>query len=116
MISTAIRSRGHYYIPHRANVLPKFQSECASINDVFGYGVQMMSREELHREHVCDQEAAGAMWEPDGTCIHAATLAFDYVRLVRKLGTKIYTASPVMGWKFKSDVHHLITPGGARAG
>jgi len=103
---------GHYYIAHRANVLPKLQSECALMNDVFGYGARMMSREELHREHVCDQEAAGAMWEPDGTCIHAAKLAFDYVRLARKLGAKIYTASPVMGWKIKSGAHHLTTPGG----
>ena len=71
-----------------------------------------MGREELHEGHVKDDEAAGAMWEPDGTCIHAAKLAFSYVRLARKLGAKIHTASPVMGWKTKDGVHHLTTPGG----
>ena len=71
-----------------------------------------MGRDELHEKHVKDQEAHGAMWEPDGTSIHAAKLAFSYVKLARKLGAKIHTASPVMGWKIVDGVHHLTTPGG----
>ena len=53
------------------------------------------------------KEAAGAMHEPDGTCIHAAKLAFGYQNLARKLGAKVHPASPVMGWKIKNGVHHL---------
>lgn len=103
---------GHYYIAHREKVMPKLEKESALLNETFGYGSKILSRDELHEHHVKDQEAVGAMWEPDGTCIHAGKLAFDYIRLARKLGAKIHTASPVMGWKTVDGVHHLTTPGG----
>ncbi|WP_282181150.1 NAD(P)/FAD-dependent oxidoreductase [Aliiroseovarius marinus] len=103
---------GHYYIAHREKVMPKLAKEAALLNETFGYGARMISREELHEKHVKDQEAAGAMWEPDGTCIHAGKLAFGYAKMARRLGVKIHTGSPVMGWETKGDVHHLRTPGG----
>lgn len=103
---------GHYYIAHRAKVMAGLEKEAALLNDTFGYGARMISREELHEQHVRDVEAHGAMWEPDGTCIHAAKLAFGYIRMARKLGVKIHTGSPVMGWETKDGVHHLRTPGG----
>ena len=103
---------GHYYIAHKPGVMPRLEKESKLLNDVFGYGSRILSREELHEEHVKDQEAAGAMLEPDGTCIHAAKLAFGYLKLARKLGARVHTASPVMGWSIKNGVHHLSTPGG----
>ncbi len=108
---------GHFYIAHRKKVMPKLEKEAKLLNEVFGYGAKMFSREELHEKYVKDQEAAGAMWEPDGTCIHAAKLAFGYLKMARRLGVKVYTASPVMGWKTEGGKHHLTTPGGmVRAG
>ncbi len=103
---------GHYYIAHRDKVMAGLQKECDLLNSTFGYKSRVMSREELHADHVKDQEAAGAMWEPDGTCIHAGKLAFGYVNMARRLGAKIHTASPVMGWETVNGVHHLRTPGG----
>jgi taurine dehydrogenase large subunit len=103
---------GHYYIAHKPGVMPKLEKESKLLNEVFGYGSRILSRDELHAEHVKDQEAAGAMHEPDGTCIHAAKLAFGYQNLARSLGAKIHPASPVMGWTIKDGVHHLRTPGG----
>ena len=103
---------GHYYIAHKSSVIPRLEQESALLNKVFGYGSRMMSRAELHEKHVIDQEAAGALHEPDGISIHAARLAFGYQNLARKLGAKIHPASPVMGWKIKNGVHHLTTPGG----
>jgi len=103
---------GHYYIAHKPAVIPRLQQESALLNEVFGYGSRMLSRAELHEKYVIDQEAAGAMHEPDGTSIHAARLAFGYQNLARRLGAKIHPASPVMGWKIINGVHHLTTPGG----
>ncbi len=103
---------GHYYIAHRDKVMAGLQKESDLLNSTFGYKSRVMSREELHADHVKDQEAAGAMWEPDGTCIHAGKLAFGYVNMARRLGAKIHTASPVMGWETVNGVHHLRTPGG----
>src|SRR5699024_12245555 len=93
-------------------VMPRLERESKLLDDTFGYGSRIRSREELHAEHVKDQEAAGAMHEPDGISIHAAKLAFGYLGLARKLGATVHTASPVMEWKTEGAVHHLTTPSG----
>lgn len=103
---------GHFYIAHKAGVMPKLEKESALLNGTFGYKSRVVSREELHENHVMDQEAAGALHEPDGTCIHAAKLAFGYIKMARRLGATIHPGSPVMGWKTINGVHHLTTPGG----
>lgn len=103
---------GHFYIAHKPSVMARLEAESKLLNDVFGYGSRVMGRDELHEHHVKDQEAAGAMHEPDGIGIHAAKLAFGYQNLARKLGATIHPASPVMGWKTVNGVHHLTTPGG----
>lgn len=103
---------GHFYIAHKPGAMPVLEKECGVLNDTFGYGARMLSRDELHEKHVRDQEACGAMWEPDGVSIHAAKLAFGYQRLARKLGARIHPGSPVLGWETIGGVHHLITPGG----
>lgn len=103
---------GHFYLAHKKGVLPKLEAESKLLNDVFGYPSRVMSKEEVHSDYVKDQEAVGALYEPDGTCIHAAKLAFGYLELARKLGATVHPASPVMGWKVKDGIHHLTTPGG----
>lgn len=103
---------GHYYIAHKPGVMAKLEKESKLLNEVFGYRSRMISREELHADHVKDQEGAGALWEPDGTGIHAAKLAFGYLKLARRLGATVHTASPVVGWTIRNGVHHLRTPGG----
>ena len=103
---------GHFYLAHRAKVMPTLEKESELLNSTFGYKSRIMGRDEVHEHYVKDQEVQGAMWEPDGTSIHAAKLAFSYARLARKLGATIHTASPVMGWKVVDGVHHLTTPGG----
>ncbi len=103
---------GHYYIAHKPGVMPVLEKEAALLRDTFGYGARTMSREELHENVVRDMEAQGAMWEPDGVGVHAAKLAFGYMRVARELGAKIHTDSPVEGWTVKDGVHHLRTPGG----
>ena len=103
---------GHYYLAHKPKVMARLEAESKLLNDTFGYGSRIISRDELHAEHVKDQEAAGAMHEPDGTCIHAGKLAFGYLETARRLGAKVHPGSPVMGWKVRGGIHHLTTPGG----
>jgi len=103
---------GHYYIAHKPSAMAALESETKLFNDTFDYGAKMMSRDELHADHVKDQEAAGAMWEPDGTSIHAGKLAFGYQKMARRLGAKVHVNSPVLDWTEKNGVHYLRTPGG----
>lgn len=106
------RPGGHYYIAHKPTVIRSLEEEAALLRNVFGYNAKVISKDELQAEHVNDREAAGAMWEQDGTSVHAGKLAFGYQKLARKLGAKIYTSSPVIAWTQDNGRHYLSTPGG----
>lgn len=103
---------GHLYIAHRNKVMPSLQAESRVLNDVFGYRTRILGRDEIHRDFVRDNEAVGALYEPDGMGIHAAKLAFGYLTLARKLGARVHTSSPVLSCDRKGGVFHLRTPGG----
>ncbi len=103
---------GHLYVAHRPAMVPKLEAEAGVLREVFGYDARMLSKTELQQHYVDDAEAAGAMHEPDGTGVHAAKLAFGYLRMARALGARVHPASPVQGWETHGSVHHLRTPGG----
>lgn len=103
---------GHFQIAHKPGAMAALEKEVEVLNDVFGYKARMVSREELHENYVKDQEASGALIEPDGISIHPAKLAFSYLKLARKLGARVHPASPVTQISFKNGVFILTTPGG----
>ncbi len=103
---------GHLYIAHRASRMPALESESALLNGTFGYRTRVLGRDEVRSDYVRDEEAAGAVLEPDGIGVHAAKLAFGYLQRARRLGAKVHPASAVTGWKTVDGVHHLTTPGG----
>ncbi|MCU4582628.1 FAD-binding oxidoreductase, partial [Acinetobacter gyllenbergii] len=61
---------GHLYIAHRAKKMTFLENEGKVMREVFGYQTRILSREQLHEEFVADQEAAGALFEPDGIGVH----------------------------------------------
>lgn len=103
---------GHYYIAHRPKIMSRLTAEVEILNSQFGYPAKILSRDQLHRDYVKDQEAAGALYEPDGTCVHAGKLAFGYQNLARKLGAKIHVSSPVLRWEKVGSLYHVHTPKG----
>jgi taurine dehydrogenase large subunit len=103
---------GHLHIAHRPWALERIAAESRVLNEQFGYPSRVLGAQELRREHLDDREAVGAVFEPDGIGIHAARLAFGYLRLARRLGARVHPASPVLGWTTRDDRHYLRTPGG----
>ena len=103
---------GHLYIAHKPSAMEGLRKETEVLNDIFGYKARMIDQETLKNEYLDDKEAAGAMLEPEGIGIHAAKLAFGYLRMARELGAKVHTSSPVAGWETRNGVHFLRTPGG----
>jgi taurine dehydrogenase large subunit len=103
---------GHLYLAHKARMMPKLEAESKLLNEMFGYKSRILSREEVHRDYLRDEEAAGAMLEPDGIAIHAGKLAYGYLKMARSLGATVHPGSPVAGWTTKDGVHYLSTPGG----
>ena len=103
---------GHLYIAHRPKAMPALEKEAKLLREVFNYDARMMDAATVQREWVGDQEAAGAMHEPEGIGIHAGKLAFGYLKKARALGAKVHPSSPVLGWETRQGVHYLRTPGG----
>ena len=103
---------GHLYIAHRDKMMPALEKESKLLNEVFGYPTRIVSRDQIHRDFVRDEEARGAMLEPDGMGVHAGRLAFGYLKLARKLGARVHTDSPVIGYSRRDGFHYLATPGG----
>ncbi|MCP8881941.1 FAD-binding oxidoreductase [Devosia sp. XJ19-1] len=103
---------GHLFISHKAEYMAGIEKQSELNNSTFGYKSRVLSRAEVHDQFVGDQEAKGALYEPYGTGIHAAKLAFGYLRLARSLGAKVHTSSPVSGWTTRNGIHYLQTPNG----
>ncbi len=103
---------GHLYIAHRPKVMPALEKEAALLRDTFGYNARILDADTVRNEWVGDHEAHGAMHEPEGIGVHAAKLAFGYLKKARALGVKVHPASPVQGWETRNGQHYLRTPGG----
>jgi glycine/D-amino acid oxidase-like deaminating enzyme len=103
---------GHLHIAHRQKKIAFLQNEVNVLRRQFGYDARMLSAEEVRRDWCGDQEAAGAMHEPEGICVHPLKLAFGMLNKARALGARVHPSSPVTGWETRNGVHHLRTPGG----
>jgi glycine/D-amino acid oxidase-like deaminating enzyme len=103
---------GHLYIAHRPKKMAFLHNEARVMREQFGYDTRILSGDEVRRNWCGDQEAAGAMHEAEGICVHPLKLAFGYLSKARALGAKVHPSSPVTGWETKGGVHHLRTPGG----
>lgn len=103
---------GHLYVAHRPRIMPVLEKEAKLLRETFKYDARIIDADTVKREWVGDQEACGAMHEPEGIGIHAAKLAFGYLKKARALGATVHPASPVQGWETRGGVHYLKTPGG----
>ncbi len=103
---------GHLYVAHRDKVMPTLEKEAKLLRETFDYDAQILDADTVKRDWVGDQDAAGAMHEPEGIGIHAGKLAFGYLKKARALGVKVHPSSPVQGWETRDGIHHLRTPSG----
>ena len=103
---------GHLYIAHRERIMPALEQEAELLRNTFGYNARILDKKTVQNEWVNDHEAHGAMHEPEGIGIHAAKLAFGYLKKARALGATVHPSSPVQGWETRDGYHYLRTPGG----
>ena len=103
---------GHLYIAHRPKKMDFLRSEARVMRDQFGYDTRMLTAAEVRSQYCNDQDAAGAMHEAEGICVHPLKLAHSYLRQARALGARVHPSSPVTGWNTRNGIHHLQTPAG----
>ncbi|HYC49409.1 MAG TPA: FAD-binding oxidoreductase [Burkholderiales bacterium] len=106
------REEGHLLIAHRRKKMDFIRSESSVMNRVFGCRTEVLDRDAVHARYVNDAECQGALFEPDGICVHPLKLAYGYLRKAREAGARVHTASPVLDWVSHNGVHRLRTPGG----
>ncbi|MEJ8845057.1 FAD-binding oxidoreductase [Variovorax rhizosphaerae] len=103
---------GHLYIAHREKKMAFLRNEARVMADHFGYATRILTAEQVREEYCNDQDAAGAMHEAEGICVHPLKLAYSYLKRARAGGARVHPSSPVIGWETKNGAHHLKTPGG----
>jgi glycine/D-amino acid oxidase-like deaminating enzyme len=103
---------GHLYVAHRPEKMVYLQNEAKVRKEVFGYAPLLLSAQEVREQYCDDRDAAGALLEREGVGVHPLKLTFGLLKKAQKLGVKIHTASPALGWETINGVHHIQTPGG----
>jgi gamma-glutamylputrescine oxidase len=106
------QDHGHLYVAHREKKLGFLENEARVMREHFGYNIRMLTKPELHAEFLHEQEATGALYEPEGIGVHPLKLAYGYHKIARAFGAKVHTASPVQFIEQTSKGILLRTPGG----
>jgi len=100
---------GYIRVAHKPDMLKGLIAAAELQQKMFGYDVQILSRSELHRNYMADNNAYGAIRYQDGFGINPLKLAWGYQRLARKSGVTIHCDSPVQEW------HQQVTSNSGQA-
>ena len=107
---------GYIRVAHKPSMFKDLISAAKLQQKMFGYDVQILSRQDLHQQYMADQNAHGAIRYQDGFGINPLKLAWGYQRLARQAGVKIHCATPVESWhkqgQNEKTLQVLHTPNG----
>jgi glycine/D-amino acid oxidase-like deaminating enzyme len=111
------QENGYLRLAHKPSMLKALIANAHLQRKMFGYDVQILSKEDLHQNYMADENAFGAIRYQDGFGLNPLKLAWGYQELARKSGVKIHIASPVENWQESSSDtsrqnHILQTPNG----
>ena len=94
---------GYIRVAHKPSMLKSLIATAALQKKMFGYDVQILTREQLHQDYMADNNAYGAIRYQDGFGINPLKLAWGYQTLARKAGVSIHCGSPVGLWRQESS-------------
>lgn len=106
------QENGYIKVAHKPNKLKELIELAQLQKKMFGYEVQVLSKEELHQQYMADQNAYGAIRYQDGFGLNPLKLAWGYQEFAREAGAKIHTGSPVLDWHDGQSMQRLVTPQG----
>ncbi|HJS30455.1 MAG TPA: FAD-binding oxidoreductase [Alphaproteobacteria bacterium] len=108
---------GHLKIAHRPSRLAGLAADAKVLREQYGYETRLIDAEELRVRHLGGPQSHGALYLPDAIGLNPLKLAFGMLRLTRRAGARVFSASPVVGWSKDGERHVLATPSGrVRAG
>ena len=94
-IDCDVQDKGYIRVAHKPSMLKSLVETAALQKQMFGYDVEILSRQQLHQNYMADQNAYGAIRYQDGFGINPLKLAWGYQTLAKQAGVTIYCDSPV---------------------
>lgn len=86
---------GYIKVAHTPSMFKLLQAQAKLQQQMFGYDVQVLSKQVLHQQYMADENASGAIRYQDGFGLNPLKLAWGYQRIARQAGAKVYTSTPV---------------------
>lgn len=114
LIATGIdcdaQPQGYLRMAHKPAMVKTLASQADFLQSRLGYDVEFLSRDDVHRHYVADEQCFGALRFADGFGVNPLKLAYGYQQLARAAGARIYTASPVLSLQSDGAWQVLQTP------
>lgn len=92
------QENGYIRVAHKPSMFKALIKAAKLQRDMFGYDVQVLSRDDLHQHYMADDNAYGAIRYQDGFGVNPLKLAWGYQNLARQVGVTIHCNSPVEQW------------------
>ncbi len=108
---------GFLKVAHKPSMFSALQAQAQLQQKMFGYDVQVLSKQELHQDYMADENAHGAIRYQDGFGLNPLKLAWGYQELARQAGAKVHTSTPInfIGEKSTNSVLLAAPKGKIRA-
>lgn len=109
-IDCDVQPAGYLKVAHKANKFKELIALAELQKKMFGYDVQILSKQDVRTQYMDDKNAFGAIRYQDGFGLNPLKLAKGYQQLAEQAGATIHCATPVE--QLNSHKHHqeLITP------
>lgn len=89
------QTAGYIKVAHKPSMFKFLQEQAKLQQQLFGYDVQVLSKQALHQNYMADENAYGAIRYQDGFGLNPLKLAWGYQKLARAAGVKVHTSTPV---------------------
>jgi len=110
-IDCDVQEAGFIKVAHKPSQFKVLQAQAKLQQEMFGYDVEVLSKQTLHQNYMADENAYGAIRYGDGFGLNPLKLAYGYQKLARQAGVKVHTATPI---SFSSESDNkstiLLTP------
>jgi len=114
------QSSGFIKVAHKPKAMAELISLAQLQKKMFGYDVEILSKNDVRQQYMDDHNAYGAIRYQDGFGLNPLKLAWGYHKLAREAGVKIHCSTPVTDWHEEKvqtltkeqNKQQLITPQG----
>ncbi|MDP7591694.1 MAG: FAD-dependent oxidoreductase [Litorilituus sp.] len=103
------QAAGYIKVAHKPSMFKTLQAQAKLQQQMFGYDVQVLTRQELQQGFMADENAYGAIRYQDGFGLNPLKLAWGYQKLARQAGAKVHTSTPIDFVKQKQSKDVLLS-------